>query len=81
MFKLCGTALCVYIFWPEPHYPTCVSSKVDMVADMLVDELTDMLANMEVDKVADMEVDMGADMEVDKVANIFKTKWIKPDIF
>ena len=74
MFKLCGTALCVYIFWPEP-------SKVDMVADMLVDELADMLANMEVDKVADMEVDMGADMEVDKVANIFKTKWIKPDIF
>ena len=46
-----------------------MSSKVDMVADMLVDELADMLANMEVDKVADM----GADM---KVADIVATWWL-----
>ena len=30
---------------------------------------------------ADMEFDMVVDMEVDKVADMFKTKCIKPEIF
>ena len=36
---------------------------------------------MELDKATNMEVHMVADMEVDKVANMFKTKCIKPEMF
>ena len=33
------------------------------------------------DIVADKVADMVADMEVDKVADMFKTKYIKPEMF
>ena len=41
----------------------------------------DLVADMEVDKVADKVADKEADMEVDKVANMFKTKCLKSDMF
>ena len=65
--------------------------EVDKVADKVVDmtwgqrknanmEL-DMVADMKVDKVANKVADMVDDLEVDKVADMFKTKCIKPEMF
>ena len=36
---------------------------------------------MVADMAADMEVNMVANMEVDKVADVFNTKCIKPEMF
>ena len=41
----------------------------------------DMVADMKVDKVANKVADMVDDLEVDKVADMFKTKCIKPEMF
>ena len=40
-----------------------------------------MVADMKVDKVANKVADMVDDLEVDKVADMFKTKCIKPEMF
>ena len=72
-------------FSPPPGLAS--QMEVDQVADMVFDKKRKRkkVADMEMDIVADMEVDKVADMEVDKVADMaadmFKTKYIKPEMF
>ena len=52
-----------------------------MEVHMVVEMVADKKRGQHGKKMADMEFDMVVDMEVDKVADMFKTKCIKPEIF
>ena len=52
-----------------------------MEVHMVVEMVADKKRGRHGKKMADMEFDMVVDMEVDKVADMFKTKGIKPEIF